>query len=124
MRVGVNATLVLCGRHRSSLAIPRRVGREASARSTPHLPLASYQYDLPGTPADRHLGFIIDDVEPSPSVTPIGDTVDLYAYTSMAVAAVQEQAPEIDQLTREVASLRQELKEARLGRPRRHARRQ
>ncbi len=86
--------------------------------------LASYQYKLPGLSADTHLGFIIDDVEPSPSVAANGDTVDLYGYTSMAVAAVQEQAREIDQLTREVESLRQELKEARLGRPRRHTRRQ
>ena len=86
--------------------------------------LASYQYNLPGTPADPHLGFIIDDVAPSPSVAPNGDTVDLYGYASMAVAAVQEQAREIDQLTRQVASLRQELKEIRLGRPRRHARHQ
>jgi hypothetical protein len=84
--------------------------------------LASYQYNLPGAPADTHLGFIIDDVEPSPSVAPHGDTVDLYGYTSMAVAAVQEQAREIDQLTHQVESLRQELKAARLGQPRRHAR--
>lgn len=86
--------------------------------------LASYQYNMPWAPTDTHLGFIIDDVEPSPSVAPNGDTVDLYGYTSMAVAAVQEQAREIDQLRREVESLRHELQEARLGRPRRQVRRQ
>ena len=85
--------------------------------------LASYQYNVPGAPADTHLGFIIDDVEPSPSVAPNGDTVDLYGYTSMAVAAVQEQAREIDQLKREVASLRHELTASRLHQAKRRGRR-
>jgi hypothetical protein len=37
------------------------------------------------------------------------DRVDLYAYTSMTVAALQVQAEQIDALQREVAALRQEL---------------
>ena len=86
-------------------------------------PLASYQYSVPGASADTHLGFIIDDVEPSPSVAPNGDTVDLYGYTTMAVAAVQEQAREIAQLKREVASLRSELTASRLQRAKGHRRR-
>jgi hypothetical protein len=82
-------------------------------------PLASYQYNVPWASADTHLGFIIDDVEPSPSVARNGETVDLYGYTTMAVAAVQEQAREIDQLEREVASLRHELMASRVHRAKR-----
>jgi hypothetical protein len=55
----------------------------------------------------QHLGFMIDDVEPSPSVK--GDHVDLYGYTSMAVAALQEQAKQIEMLRSEIATLRREL---------------
>jgi hypothetical protein len=86
--------------------------------------LASYQYNVPGASAATHLGFIIDDVEPSPAVAASsGDTVDLYGYASMAVAAVQEQAREIDELTREVRLLERELHAARSGPAKLHARR-
>ena len=71
--------------------------------------LASYQYNTPGASPATHLGFIIDDVTPSPSVAANGDTVDLYGYTSMAVAAVQTQAHEIETLKREVESLRAQI---------------
>ena len=71
--------------------------------------LASYQYNMPGASPATHLGFIIDDVTPSPSVAANGNTVDLYGYTSMAVAAVQTQAREIDTLKREVESLRAQI---------------
>jgi hypothetical protein len=70
--------------------------------------LASYEYR--DVPEDRtHLGFIIDDVWPSPSVDGTGDHVDLYGYASMAVAALQMQAREIDTLKKEVEALRREL---------------
>jgi hypothetical protein len=62
-----------------------------------------YREEQPGR---SHLGFIIDDVEPSPAVTDAhGDTVDLYGYASMAVAAIQMQAREIEALKREIAAL-------------------
>jgi hypothetical protein len=68
--------------------------------------LATWRYK--GTPADRrHLGFMIDDVEPTAAAE--RDHVDLYGYTSMAVAALQTQARQIDALEREVAALRAEL---------------
>ncbi len=70
--------------------------------------LASYQYDLPGADPATHLGFIIDDVGTSPSIAPNGNTVDLYGYASMAVAALQAQQREIDELEREVVALRAE----------------
>jgi len=78
--------------------------------------LASYQYAIPGASPASHLGFIIDDVAPSPSVAEGGDTVDLYGYASMAVAAVQTQAREIAALQREVESLRASIKSRGNGR--------
>lgn len=67
--------------------------------------LATYQYTLRDAVPGPHLGFIIDDVEPSPSIAAGGDRVDLYAYTSMAVAALQTQAREIERLKQAVAAL-------------------
>ncbi len=72
--------------------------------------LATYRYTLRDPASASHLGFIIDDVAPSPSIAENGDRVDLYGYTSMAVAAVQTQAREIERLKKAVAAL-----EARSG---------
>jgi hypothetical protein len=72
------------------------------------IPLVRYRYK--DGPERQHLGFIIEDVEPSPGVDSAHDQVDLYGYTSMAVAALQEQHREIEALKREVESLK-----ARLG---------
>ena len=69
--------------------------------------LATYQYKA--VPSERHLGFIIEDIEPSAAVDPGRDMADLYGYTSMAVAALQTQAREIKLLKKEVASLRRAL---------------
>jgi hypothetical protein len=67
--------------------------------------LATYRYTLRDAAPGTHLGFIIDDVEPSPSIAEDGNRVDLYAYTSMAVAALQTQAREIERLKQAVAAL-------------------
>src|SRR5439155_362978 len=56
------------------------------------LRLATFRYRQ--NASRTQLGFIIDDAEPSPSIDPARDMVDLYAYTSMAVAALQTQAHE------------------------------
>jgi hypothetical protein len=73
--------------------------------------LATFRYKEAA--ARQHLGFLIDDVAPSPSVDPGRDMVDLYGYTSMVVAALQTQGREIEALKREVASLRHALRDAR-----------
>ena len=75
--------------------------------------LASWQYTTRGASAARHLGFIIDDVEPSPSIAENGNAVDLYGYASMAVVAVQTQAREIDELKAAVASLQKQVAKRR-----------
>jgi len=71
-------------------------------------PLATYRYK--GDASRTHLGFVIEDVEPSPSVDAARDMVDLYGYTTMAVAALKAQARELQALKREVAALRRELR--------------
>ena len=77
--------------------------------------LATYRYKAEGAAARERLGFIIDDQEASPAVAADGHHVDLYAYASLAVAAVQVQARQIEALEREVQQLRVEMKR---GKPR------
>jgi hypothetical protein len=77
--------------------------------------LATWRYTSENDGAQRHLGFIIDDVGPDPSVASNGQRVDLYGYTSMAVATLQVQAQEIAALKAELAELKAEL--ARLKHP-------
>jgi hypothetical protein len=79
--------------------------------------LATYDYTQPATGPGTRLGILIDDVAPSPSVASDGNHVDLYAYTSMAVAALQTQAREIERLQRAVAAL--EARAAHDARPQR-----
>jgi hypothetical protein len=78
--------------------------------------LTTYTYNDPSLGADQHLGFIIDDNPKSPAVYPNGQRVDLYGYTSMAVATLQVQQQQLkaqqnqlDAITREIAALRADL---------------
>jgi hypothetical protein len=71
--------------------------------------LATYRYKGETSRGANRLGFIIDDLGPSPAVAADGGHVDLYGYTSMAVAAIQAQQRRIDALEREIAALRDEL---------------
>ena len=81
--------------------------RSRLAQDVETIPLVRYKYK--DAPERTHLGFIIEDIEPSPSVDSKNDRVDLYGYTSMAVAAIQEQKRAIDDLKHQVAELRREL---------------
>jgi hypothetical protein len=76
-------------------------------------PLATWRYNHEGASGREHLGFIIDDNPRSPAVAERGDRVDLYGYTSMAVAAIQVQQKQIRALEQEMKSLREELLAAR-----------
>ena len=71
--------------------------------------LTRFRYN--GEPASTapHLGFIIEDVEPSPSVDSQHDAVDLYGYVSMAVATIQVQEGEIQALRQEIDALRRQM---------------
>jgi hypothetical protein len=69
------------------------------------LRLASYRYKT--APDVPQLGFMIDDVEPSVAVS--GDHVNLYAYLSMAVAAIQVQDQQIKALQQQLEQVRASL---------------
>ena len=68
--------------------------------------LATYRYKSESSSEREHLGFIIDDVAPSPAVLESGERVDMYGYQTMAVAALQTQATEMAKLRREVEVLK------------------
>jgi hypothetical protein len=80
--------------------------REAVAREVHGIRLARYRYlgsDVP------RLGFILEDDPPAAAVDRDRDMVDLYGYSSLAVAALQVQERRIDALEREVRELRRVL---------------
>jgi hypothetical protein len=91
--------------------------RGAAAAALLDLRLATYRYRGGRDDGRRHLGFVIDDLPAgSPAVHADGLHVDLYGYTSMAVAALQTQAEHVQrmearmaELEREVEALRQSL---------------
>ena len=80
---------------------------QALSRELQAFPLATWQY-LDAPSGERSLGFVLEDVEPSPAADSRRDRVDLYAYTTMAVAALKVQAARIEALEREVERLRAE----------------
>ncbi len=91
-------------RYKRDIAYLDDARRERIYRDLLSIPLASYDYkDDPN--AAPQLGFIMEDIEPSPAVR--GDRVNLYGYLSMTVAALQVQAKEIEALRAEVRSLRE-----------------
>jgi hypothetical protein len=69
--------------------------------------LATYSYKA-GDPSPR-LGFIIDDQPASHAVVAGKEHVDLYAYASMAIATVQVQDREIEELRSELRDLRRRV---------------
>lgn len=80
--------------------------------------LATYRYR--GATSDRRqLGFIIDDGAPAHGIAGDARHVDLYGYVSLAVAALQTQAREVDGLRSEIASLRARLEALEAGKARR-----
>ncbi len=79
------------------------------ARELRAIRLATYRYRHAPVSSTPRLGFVIDDGAPPPCLEPGGDRVDLYGYTSLAVATLQVQAREIEVLRSEVAALRREV---------------
>ena len=71
--------------------------------------LARYHYKGADPRQPARLGFLIDDQPTSPAVLPDGQHVDVYGYTSMAVATIQRQQAEIDALRAELDLLRAEV---------------
>jgi Chaperone of endosialidase len=81
--------------------------------------LATYAYrDELRLGGRRHLGFVIEDSPEIPAVDRDHDMVDLYGYTSMLLAATQQQRREIDDLKLQLGALKAEI----AGLRRRHSR--
>jgi len=68
--------------------------------------LSTYQYKTDPASAPRRLGFIIDDTKTAYPINADGNSVNLYGYVSMAVAAIQVQSREIEALRAEVKRLK------------------
>lgn len=86
------------------------------ARQLLGVKLATYQYREARVTSPRRLGFIIEDGAPAVSVDERREHVDLYGYTSLAVAALQVQQKQIDALRVEVSQLKQQLSSRRASR--------
>lgn len=91
-------------KHKKDITYLSLADRERLSDELLRFPLATYRYKSDGESDRAHLGFIIDDVSPSPAVLASGERVDMYGYQTMAVATLQVQA-------RELAALRRELDE-------------
>lgn len=85
-------------------------GRRAAAEAALRVPLATWRYKGEPEVGPTHLGFLIDDLVQGgtahPAVRPDGGHVDLYGYTSLTLAAVQEQAVGLAELRAELGALR------------------
>jgi hypothetical protein len=82
-------------------------GLERLHDETMRVRLATYNYKSQfGDPDVKRLGFIIEDNPKGVAVDLTREHVDLYAYVSMVVAAMQVQE-------KEIADLRRQLEEAR-----------
>jgi hypothetical protein len=82
--------------------------REGYYRQLLEIDLATYRYR---ERSDRklQLGVILEDNEQAVWTDPANDRVDLYGYSSLAVAGVQAQAAELAALRAELDELRREL---------------
>lgn len=76
--------------------------RQRLAQEIESTRLATYRYKTGGP---LRLGFLIDDQPLSMSVDPARDMIDLYGYTSMAVAAIQQQSKRIAALEAQLSAL-------------------
>lgn len=75
--------------------------------------LATWRYKAEPEGTPHRLGFIIEDAPGPHTILPDGGHVDLYGYTSLAVATLQVQAQQIDTLKTELETLRAEIKALR-----------
>lgn len=106
-------------RHKRDITYLDDAARARFAAQLRGLRLATYRYKAAGPGDADQLGFLIDDVGGGVLVNAGGETVNLYAYTSMAVATIQAQARQIDDLSRQLEELRRDvaaLRDARLPR--------
>ncbi len=114
---GAICGLRCCGGDAGSCPVSRRIYKrdierlddDALGRISDELrkiQLTTYKYKSDPAASPRRLGFIIDDTKTSYPINADGESVNLYGYVSMAVAAIQTQSREIEALRAEVAQLR------------------
>ncbi len=95
-------------RYKDDIAYLSDVDLRRVADEVARLRLARWSYK--GDPGRvSHLGIIIEDAPGSVAVDPTRERVDLYGYTSMAIAAVQAQRAELAAQRREIAALRRQI---------------
>jgi hypothetical protein len=99
-------------RFKTEIAYLTESERLQIAAEVAKLRLARYKYkdDPAGHP---HLGFILEDAPGSPAADLQRERVDLYAYLSMVVAALQTQRQQLDLQNKELGLLRGELRRLR-----------
>ena len=90
---------------KTDIAYVSAAERDALAKELLTMPLARWRYVHEGAETPAHLGFIIEDVEPSHAVQSRRDRVDLYGFTAMAVATIQAQQRKIEALEQKLKRL-------------------
>lgn len=91
--------------HKESIVYLSADQRAAAHKDVVDMKLATWRYKGALDDGSQHLGFLIDDEPGSPAVRPDGEHVDLYGYTSLAVAAIQEQEARIQALEAKLEAL-------------------
>ena len=92
-------------RHKEQIEYLDPAARAQASKRALDMKLATWRYTGDLDDGKQHLGFIIDDDPTSPAVRPDGEHVDLYGYTSLAVAALQEQQAHIERLEERLAEI-------------------
>lgn len=100
-------------KHKKDIAYLSEADKQRLSDELLGIPLATYRYKSESAEDRAHLGFIIDDIAPSPAVTPNAERVDMYGYATMSVATLQVQAREIAELRKQVEELKSEIAKSR-----------
>lgn len=82
-------------KYKRSIDYLDEAGRAKAAADLSAMKLATWRYEGSLDDGKQHLGFLIDDVPGSAAVAADGRHVDLYGYTSLAVATIQQQQAQI-----------------------------
>ncbi len=96
-------------RHKTGIEYLDNTALSRSRDELMQLKLAHWRYNWDAPTRRSRLGFLIDDLPSSPAVSEDGEHVDVYGYTSLAVATAQVHEQEIAALRAELAALRAEV---------------
>jgi len=96
---------VSLARHKRDVRYLASEDRAGAARELNAMKLATWRYKGALDDGKTHLGFLIDDVPGSSVVAADGQHVDLYSYTSLAIATIQQQQQQIEALEARLEAL-------------------